>query len=413
MRLKFILTYVVVFFSAAVGLGEAVAKTPVRKSTPTTRSTPPPKAQDVLAEVRLIDIYRLIGKGNTSAALAAADALVNDHPTFALAQLVRGDLLLARTRGVAKFGDIPAAQLAGSEATLDELRTESLVRLKALRERPPAGAIPSEFLQLSPRVKHAIAVDASHSRLYLFSNSAAGLTLVGDYYISVGKLGVNKVREGDLRTPLGVYFITSQLDPKSLKDFYGAGALPINYPNVLDLQRGKTGSGIWLHGTPPGQFSRPPKASDGCVVLANPDLQHIIRTVAIRTTPVVISKQLKWVAPALTQALRDQFQARLSAWVQTKSGGSLTSLTTFYAPNFSNNGKTLTDWLPTLQRELKQASGRSIEVKDVSLLHWLDAEETMVVTLAELIQGQRTGLTKRQYWSRRSGQWTIFYEGVI
>jgi L,D-transpeptidase YnhG len=24
-------------------------------------------------------------------------------------------------------------------------------------------------------------------------------------------------------------------------------------------KRGKTGSGIWLHGTPPGQFSRPPQ----------------------------------------------------------------------------------------------------------------------------------------------------------
>ena len=32
------------------------------------------------------------------------------------------------------------------------------------------------------------------------------------------------------------------LDPRSLKDFYGAGALPINSPNAYDARRGKTGS---------------------------------------------------------------------------------------------------------------------------------------------------------------------------
>ena len=146
---------------------------------------------------------------------------------------------------------------------LADLREESRIRLKALRERPPPGSIPSQFLALSPRTRHAIAVDTSKSRLYLFENSTEGLKLIADYYISIGKSGIEKTLEGDQRTPLGVYYITSNLDPKSLKDFYGSGALPINYPNPLDVSRGKTGGGIWLHGTPPGQFSRAPKASDG------------------------------------------------------------------------------------------------------------------------------------------------------
>lgn len=146
---------------------------------------------------------------------------------------------------------------------LADLREESRIRLKALRERPPPGSIPSQFLALSPRTRHAIAVDTSKSRLYLFENSAEGLKLIANYYISIGKSGIEKSLEGDQHTPLVVYYITSNLDPKSLKDFYGSGALPINYPNPLDVSRGKTGGGIWLHGTPPGQFSRAPKASDG------------------------------------------------------------------------------------------------------------------------------------------------------
>lgn len=72
---------------------------------------------------------------------------------------------------------------------LGELRQESLLRLKALRERPPAGTIPSQFLALSPRNKHAMAIDASRARLYLFENTSSGLKLLGDYYISLGKSG--------------------------------------------------------------------------------------------------------------------------------------------------------------------------------------------------------------------------------
>jgi hypothetical protein len=56
-------------------------------------------------------------------------------------------------------------------------------------------------------------MDASRSRLYLFENTDKGLVLVADYYASVGKLGTEKVVEGDQRTPLGVYYITSRLGP--------------------------------------------------------------------------------------------------------------------------------------------------------------------------------------------------------
>ncbi|MDD2879014.1 MAG: L,D-transpeptidase family protein [Rhodoferax sp.] len=366
-----------------------------------------------LAEARLINIYRQIGKGDTQGALRQAEQLVKDFPSFALAQLVYGDLLSARTRPVKNFGDVSPEQLKTADGALNELKSESLLRLKALRERPPLGSVPAEFLQLSPSNKHAIAIDASRARLYLFENRATGPTLVADYYISVGKLGLEKKTEGDQRTPLGVYFITSQLDPKSLKDFYGSGALPINYPNVLDLKRGKTGRGIWLHGTPPGQFSRAPLASDGCVVLANPDLTHLAQTVEIRSTPVLIAHNLKWV-PAQTQQPRSlEFKGHLDAWLKAKSSGNMAQLTAFYAPDFNNSGKTLTDWLPTLRREVSATRGRALELKDLSLLHWVDANETMVVTFGEVATGQRTGLTKRQYWAREGKQWRIFYEGIV
>ncbi len=366
------------------------------------------------AEARLIDIYKLTGAGDTRAALAQAERLVKALPNFQLAQLVYGDLLAARGRAVNHVGDIPGTLSPSASSSLAELRQESQLRLQALRERPPTGTIPSQFLALSARNKHAIAIDASRSRLYLFENSQHGLKLLADYYISVGKSGIEKTAEGDLRTPLGVYFITSNLDRKSLKDFYGSGALPINYPNVLDNKRGKTGSGIWLHGTPPNQFSRAPQASDGCVVLANPDLERIIRTVEVRTTPVVISQKLQWIAPHSTQAERKPFEDTLSDWRRAKSSGNLEHVLSFYTPDFnSNNGKTLSEWTPGLRSELSKTRGRSIQLKDLSYLRWTDASDTMVVTFGEVADGARNGTTKRQYWTRQGRQWKIFYEGII
>ena len=365
------------------------------------------------AEARLIEVYQLIANAESASALAKAASLVADFPNFQLAQLVYGDLLAARVRPVKLVGDVPESQSKGAETALNQLREESQLRLKALRERPVNGAIPSEFLTLSPSNKHAIAIDASRSRLYLFENRSSGLALISDFYISVGKSGLEKSSEGDLKTPLGVYFITSNLNPKTLKNFYGSGALPINYPNVLDSKRGKTGKGIWLHGTPPDQFSRPPKATDGCVVLSNPDLLQIIKTVAVRTTPVVISKRLNWVSPTTTQLTKKPFETALNEWRMAKSAGNLEKVLDFYSPDFSSNGMSLPQWTPLLRNDLQKIKGREIVLKDLSMLHWSDIGETMVVTFGEVSTGRLTGPMKRQYWSLQSKQWKIFFEGVI
>lgn len=366
------------------------------------------------AEARLIAVYQLIGRGQMRQALSAAQELVALYPDFQLAQLVYGDLLSSRVRPVAYVGDVPQATPPTAASTLADLREESLRRLQALRERPAAGTIPSNFLALGARTRHAIAIDATRSRLYLFENQPQqGLRLVADYYISVGKLGVDKSSEGDQRTPLGIYDITSRIDPRTLKDFYGAGALPLSYPNPIDRMRGKTGRGIWLHGTPPGQYARAPQASDGCVVLANTDLHQLMRTVEIQTTPVVIARKLHWAMPQALRGEGQKFEETLRAWRAAKSSGDVRRMLHFYASDFRNNQGELRDWLPTLTAEATAARGRDIELKNLSYLHWNDGADVMVVTFGEVLSGARTGQVKRQYWVRRSAQWQIVYEAKI
>jgi murein L,D-transpeptidase YafK len=369
--------------------------------------------QDSEAEARLVHIYQLIGAGQNRQALLASEQLLKAQPNFQLAQLVHGDLLSGFVRPVRSPGDAPNVTSTAAAATLADLREESQLRLKALRERPPAGSLPSQFLTLSSRNKHAIAVDASRSRLYLFENTRTGIKLIADYYISIGKLGVEKLIEGDQRTPVGVYFITNNLDPKTLKDFYGAGALPINYPNPLDMRRGKTGSGIWLHGTPAEQFSRAPRATDGCVVMANTDLGRIMNTVGIRTTPVVIADKLQWVPVQSMATEGSQFSDTLQAWRKAKSKADLTALMNFYTPDFSSYGKNLMQWTKVLADDVSKLKGRDFALTELSMMRWTDKSDTMVVTFDEVPVGMKTGTTKRQYWIRDGKSWKIFFEGSI
>lgn len=344
------------------------------------------------AETRLIEVLSFIETGDLRTALQQAERLTRDHPNFNLAHLLHGDLLKLRYEPDATTGGTESAQTQTTSARLQALQTEIRARLDALRERPPTGHIPQQFVTLSSPTRHAIAVDASRSRLYLFENTAPpdstatntqtqatppNLKLIGDFFISVGKAGIHKRIEGDGKTPVGAYYITSVRERKTLPEFYGAGALPINYPNAVDTQLGRTGSGIWLHGTPPQQYVRAPLASDGCVVLSNPDMEKLLALVAPRTTPVVIAERLQWVPAAAAQADATELTAVLSRWIGQKKDSDAT-------PKPLINGFT-----------------------QLSILKWEDAQTHAVTTFEETANGQPTGVMRRQYWSLQPQGWTL------
>jgi hypothetical protein len=67
-------------------------------------------------------------------------------------------------------------------------------------------------------------VDSRRSRLYVFANDGGRARYVADYYVTHGKNGIDKTREGDQKTPVGVYHVTANLPRSKLTDFYGAGA---------------------------------------------------------------------------------------------------------------------------------------------------------------------------------------------
>jgi len=393
-------------------VAEAMASQTPRQPTTTGLRRVADAPTDRSPEGRLLEIYRLIGAGQMDEALRRAEGLVNDIPNFQLAQLTYGDLLMARTAPIAAPGG--AAPVSGKAAEkLAQLREEAQRRIAALQERPPEGAVPAQFIDLPASTRHAIAVDASRSRLYLFENGPKGLQLVSDHYASIGKLGAEKNVQGDQRTPIGVYYITSRLEPAQLTDFYGSGALPLNYPNEYDRKLGRTGSGIWLHGVPSDSYARSPKSTDGCVALANPELKAIMDRVQPRTTPVVIAHALNWITNDTLEAERRNMRNLLEGWRVARASGDINRLMSFYSPQFSAGSRDLRQWRQLLERETVNQRGRQLQIKDVAILGWRDRSDILVVTFGELNEGERTGAVKRQYWTKEDGLWKIFFEGVI
>ena len=180
-------------------------------------------------EKALSGVLEAIEANNLDLATQRIEALIAAHPNFRLAHLIRGDLLMARAGPLATFGNVPKTV---PREKVEDLRTEALLRLRALRDRPNGDRVPRYVLQLDPDQKHALVVDSRRSRLYVFENVGGRPQFIADYYVTLGKNGVEKTREGDQKTPIGVYHVTANLPRQKLTDFYGAGAYPINYPNA-------------------------------------------------------------------------------------------------------------------------------------------------------------------------------------
>lgn len=343
-------------------------------------------------------------------ALQQVDALIRAYPNFRLAYLIRGDLLLAQTKPLSSFGEGGR----NSEDKVADLHAEALARLQAWRNKPPDNAVPRYLLQMEKDQKFAIVVDARKSRLYLYKNDNGAPRFVADYYVTQGKLGANKIKEGDKRTPIGVYHVTSSLSPRKLGDFYGSGAYPINYPNEWDKRRGRNGHGIWLHGTPSDTFSRPPKASDGCVVLANQDLDAISSDLQIGLTPVIISDSIEWLPLDDWQVERSALLGMIDAWRRDWESRDIDKYASHYARDFRADGQNLKQWLE--QKRKINAGKRWIKVdtRNVSMFRNPGEEEYVVVTFEQDYKSNNlsNATRKRQYWIKEDGRWKIIHEGT-
>ena len=342
-------------------------------------------------------------------ALKEVDSLLKINPNFKLAQLVRGDLLLAHAQPLSDFGNMPGAP----RAQMQDFRDEARVRLQRFQNQPPTQA-PKYIWKLDPSQRHAIVVDTSTSTLYLYENVDGVARYVTDFYVSIGKLGTKKVSEGDQKTPLGVYFVSANLPKRSLTDFYGSGAFPLSYPNEWDRKQGRAGHGIWLHGTPSNTFSRPPKASNGCVVLSNQDLDKLSKVLQVGITPVIITDQMDW-GNEQDQAEHTNLMQAVEQWRKDWASINTPAYLKHYARTFSGGGENLKTWSAHKKKVNAGKSWVKVNLSKVSVFAYPNQPDLAVVNFEQDYTSNNLSnrMKKRQYWMKFDNHWQIIYEGAV
>ena len=356
-----------------------------------------------------------LGNRRLDDAVSEIDKVIQGYPNFRLAHLIKGDLLLARARPLTTMGN--ASDAPGDR--LEELREEARARLARIQQQRPVGLVPRYVVQMQQEQRHALVVDTARSTLYVFENRGGEARYVTDYYISIGKNGIDKFRQGDNKTPLGVYHVTGRLSREKLNstygknaEQYGVGALPISYPNEWDRREGRNGYGIWLHGVPFDTYSRPPRASNGCVALTNEDFTAISRNIQIGLTPVIIANGVDWVAPGANKAMRRELMQRVENWRHDWESRNTEQYLEHYAANFSTGKMGLAQWS---EQKHKVNAGKTwirLRLDKVSIFLYPGRDDLAVVTFDQDYASSNliSQMRKRQYWIREGGAWRILHE---
>lgn len=371
-------------------------------------STAAPHAEP---EMRLINVIETFRRGEIDAAIAEAESLIEANPNFKLAHLLHGDLLASRA-GVPMSFD--SDDMRGKP--VDSLMAEAKQRWKHYRTAQRSGRIPEQLVQLSDSQKNAVVVDLAESRLFVFENKNGQPSLLGDYYISGGKNGAHKQRQGDRKTPVGVYFVVSRLPGADLPDKYGPVAFPVDYPNEWDVRHGRTGGGIWLHGVASDTYSRPPLDSDGCIALSNTELEQVAPLLEEGSTPVLIGDGITWLSAEQMSERRTDIISSIEQWKTDWESGESSLYLQHYSNDFLGRGMDKKKWDSYKTNVNRNKKFIHIGLEDLSVFSHPYEDDMMVVSFDQNYESDSFSSSgnKRQYWRlEEDGHWRIISEENI
>ncbi len=366
------------------------------------------------SENLLMSALENIAESRIDEALIELEILKSINPKFGLAQLVYADLMVAKNQRITNFGN---SHKKDNEKII-ALRDEILARWNYYKSPIDKTLIPSSLIQLSDKQDYVLVVDQSRHRMFLYKNQDGIPVYMDDFYVTIGKKGTGKNIEGDQKTPLGVYFVTRFIESDVLPDLYGDGAFPINYPNIWDRRNGRTGTGIWLHGTPSAIFSRPPEDSDGCVIISNDDLKSLAPYVDVgQTTPVILAKKIKWETKTEWEKRQKSFYGYLEQWRKDWESRDVDLYLSHYSKDYEGLGKNYDSWAKHKRRVNPSKSFIKVNLDNTSIFIYPNGTAPiMVVTFIQNYSSDsfKRAYRKRQYWKmEEDGNWRIIFEGSV
>lgn len=263
--------------------------------------------------------------------------------------------------------------------------------------------VPAYVLRLPDSVGSVFIAETSTARFRRYENTGNGpLVLRDDSYMSIGDNGDHKQDAGDRKTPLGIFFVTEQLDTERMHEKYGYTAFTLDYPNALDRRMRRTGDGIWVHGVDRRGGQRPPFDTDGCIALPNERLAELEGYFQANVTPVIIARTLEWTTAEKIETLRRELEALVSRWAESQQRGDLHAFLSLYDDDFRHWGMNKSEWVVLKTETLQARSIQSIAVDELMVLADTIEVETYLSRFRMLTteSGATVVVTKRLYWRR-------------
>ena len=202
-----------------------------------------------------------------------------------------------------------------------------------------------------------------------------------EYSAFTGKLKGDKLKEGDLKTPIGIYNIVQKLSKDTnLNEFYGPLAFVTSYPNIYDTYRGKGGSGIWIHGLPikeeRDEFTR------GCIAINNSSIECLNKNITISKTLLLIDS--KEIQKNISKNTLSSILAQLYTWRYAWLYNDIQSYLSFYSEDFiRNDGVKYEAFKIYKTRVFKKIEKKTIIFKNINILPYPNTTNTFEITFKE------------------------------
>jgi len=227
---------------------------------------------------------------------------------------------------------------------------------------------------------NVLTCDKSGSTLSLYMKDSNGeYSLTKEYSAFTGKMKGDKVREGDLKTPVGVYTITKKIS--KVDSFYGPMAFVTSYPNIYDRYRGKDGSGIWIHGLPTEQTRD--EFTKGCIAINNPSIECLDRNIDIEKTVLIIHE--KDSQDAVSKEALSTILSELYSWRYTWLYNDSKTYLNFYDKSFIRfDGMNLKNFTRYKKRIFNKKERKTIIFNKINVIPYPNTKDMFKITFFEI-----------------------------
>jgi len=212
---------------------------------------------------------------------------------------------------------------------------------------------PDVILRYEGLSPYLILVDKSSHKLHLIRYDKGRRTAVTSFECKTGKNHGDKKKEGDNRTPEGVFFFVNKYSRSDIlrlvgKDNayqYGDMAFVTDFPNSIDRMHGKDGGGIWLHGTDRPFNETSPNDTRGCIVVTNEDINTLDEYIELYSTPIVIVHELNMVDKRRIEKEGAEILELLERWRAAWENQRIEEYGAFYSSMFRSQNMNRARWL--------------------------------------------------------------------